>query len=152
MRGDIRHLNPVNIVVSFYHVVKPMLPMHRHQGKPLFIRKQKSCVSIHHSLVPWCFPSSIMAWKHRNTSSDIGSFLVPALVFVDSITSRISEVLCSWWSMFMIRFFISDPSMSVHKIPRYAFLYEKGYKLLRNTYSTHYRHGRISRTAASVFW
>ena len=56
MRGDIRHLNPVNVVVSFYHMVKSMLPMHRHQGKPLFIRKQKSCVSVHHSLIPWCFP------------------------------------------------------------------------------------------------
>ena len=56
MRGDIRHLNPVNIVVSFYHMVKPMLPMHRHQRKPLFIRKQKSCVSLYHSLISWCFP------------------------------------------------------------------------------------------------
>ena len=46
MRGNIWHLNPVNIIIPFYHVVKPMLPMHCHQGKPLFIRKQKSCVSV----------------------------------------------------------------------------------------------------------
>ena len=28
--GDIRHLNLASVVVSFYHRVKPMLPMHRH--------------------------------------------------------------------------------------------------------------------------
>ena len=31
--------------------------MHRHQRKAFFIRKQKSCVSVHHSLIPWCFPA-----------------------------------------------------------------------------------------------
>ena len=56
MGCNIRHLNPVNGVVSFYHMVKPMLPMHCHQGKPLFICKQESCVFVHHSLIPWCFP------------------------------------------------------------------------------------------------
>ena len=48
--------------------------------------------------------SSMMPWKHRATSSVMGIFRVPALVLVDSTISLMSEVLCSWWSMFKTLF------------------------------------------------
>ena len=48
--------------------------------------------------------SSMMAWKHFATSSVTGSFLVPAEVFVGSITKIISDNRWSWWSIFTILF------------------------------------------------
>lgn len=54
--------------------------------------------------------SSMMAGKHRNTSSDMGSILVPTLVFVDSITNRISEVI-AYYHRSNLKDICADPSM-----------------------------------------
>lgn len=105
--GDIRHLNPVNVFVSFYHMFNRCSQCIATRGSPSLSANRNPVYPSTTLSYLGASRSSMMAWKHRNTPSDIGSFLVPTLVFVDSITSRISEVLCSWWSMFMIRFFIS---------------------------------------------
>ena len=107
MGCDICHLNPVNVVVTFYYMVNRCSQCIATRGSPsLSVNRNPVYPSTTLSYLG-ASRSSMMAWKHRNTSSNMDSFLVPALVFVDSITSRISEVLCSWWSMFTMRFFIS---------------------------------------------
>ena len=48
MRRDIRDLHLINIVVPFYHMIKPMFPVHCHQWQAFFIHKQKTGISVHH--------------------------------------------------------------------------------------------------------
>lgn len=48
MRRDIRHLHPVNIIVSANHMIESMLPMHCHKRHSLLIQKKEAAVSIYH--------------------------------------------------------------------------------------------------------
>lgn len=56
MRHNVRHLNPVNIVVQANHVVEPMLPVHCHQGIAVTIVEKKSRISIDYFLRLRWFP------------------------------------------------------------------------------------------------
>ena len=53
--------------------------------------------------------SSMITWKHRNTSYNMDNFLVPTLVFVDSITNRISEVI-AYYHRSSLKDIYTDPS------------------------------------------
>jgi len=44
------------------------------------------------------------------------------------------------------------PSVSIHKIQRFAFLYERVCTPLHNIYSTPHRHAQTLRTSASGLW
>ena len=104
MGRDVRHLHPVDIVVPLDHVVEAVFPMHRYQRVAVLIHQKETAVPVDHLFNLWRPLSSIIPRKHCATSSVMGSFLVPAFVLVDSMTSRISEVRCNWWSMLMTLF------------------------------------------------
>lgn len=92
MGRDVRHLHPVDVIVPLDHMVEAVFPMHRHFRVAVLVREKESGIAVHHPLALRLFPSSMIIRKHCATSSVMGSFLVPALVLVDSITSRMSDV------------------------------------------------------------
>ena len=52
VRGDVGHLDPVDVVVAFDHVVEPMLPVHGHFRQAVLVQKQKTAAPVDHALDP----------------------------------------------------------------------------------------------------
>ena len=52
VRGDVGHLNPVDIVVALDHMVEPVLPVHRHFRQAVLVQKQKTAAPVDHALDP----------------------------------------------------------------------------------------------------
>ena len=52
VRGDVGHLNPVDIVVALDHMVETVLPVHRHFRQAVLVQKQKAAVPVDHALDP----------------------------------------------------------------------------------------------------
>lgn len=109
-----RHLRPVNVIISLDHTIEPVFSMHHHQRHFIFIRKKDSGMPIHHFLKSRFLPSSIMPRKRLATSSVMCSFLIPTFVFVDSIISFIFVVRWSWWPMLRILFQSQHPAVLNH--------------------------------------
>lgn len=55
MWRDVWHLYSVNVIVSFYHVVKSVLPVQCYKWFPFLVVKEKSAVSINDFLYSRCF-------------------------------------------------------------------------------------------------
>ena len=56
VRGDVGHLDPVDIVVALDHMVEPVLPVHRHFRQAVLVQKQKTAVPVDHALDPGSGP------------------------------------------------------------------------------------------------
>ena len=41
VRSNVRHLHQVDLIVMIDHMVKPVLPVHRHEGHPQIIQIQE---------------------------------------------------------------------------------------------------------------
>ena len=52
VRGDVRHLDPVDIVVALDHMVEPVLPVHGHFWQAVLVQKQKTAAPVDHALDP----------------------------------------------------------------------------------------------------
>ena len=52
VRGDVRHLDPVDIIVALDHMVEPVLPVHRHFRQAVLVKKQKTAAAVDHALDP----------------------------------------------------------------------------------------------------
>ena len=52
VRGDIGHLDPIDIVVAFDHMVEPVLPVHGHFRQAVLVQKQKTAAPVDHALDP----------------------------------------------------------------------------------------------------
>lgn len=50
MGRDVRHLNPVDIVIPLHSVVETMLPVHGHLRHPVLVPVQKSAITVHEFL------------------------------------------------------------------------------------------------------
>ena len=80
VRGDVRQLNPVDIVVAFDHMVETVLPVHRHFRQAVLVQKQKTAVPVDHALDPGGRPvlndgaeALLNVGRHRKlTGSSVG--------------------------------------------------------------------------------
>ena len=52
VRGDVRHLDPVDIIVALDHMVEPVLPVHGHFRQAVLVQKQKTAAPVDHALDP----------------------------------------------------------------------------------------------------
>ena len=82
VRRDVGHLDPVDIVVAFDHMVEPVLPVHGHFRQAVLIQKQKAAVPIDHTLDPRGRPVLDDGAEALLDVAVIGSLRVPAWVLV----------------------------------------------------------------------
>lgn len=69
MRCNVWHLHPVDIIVSAYHVVESVLPVHCHKWHSIIIVKQKSTISIYSFLHFRCISILNDCLKHSLQAS-----------------------------------------------------------------------------------
>ncbi len=56
MGRDVRHLHPINLIVSLDCIVETVFPMHRHQQVAILIHKKESALPVNHLFNPWWIP------------------------------------------------------------------------------------------------
>ena len=56
MRCDVRHLYSVNIIITLYHVIESMLPVHCYFWISVLVKKQKSRMPFYHFLISRFLP------------------------------------------------------------------------------------------------